>query len=56
MAQPPARRGFGTRLIEVSLARELGGQVQIEFQPTGVTCTFIIPLANDGRNMSGQAN
>lgn len=46
--QPPARRGFGTRLIEVSLARELGGQVQIAFEPHGVTCTFLVPLACAG--------
>ncbi|MFC1455148.1 PAS domain-containing protein [Microvirga arabica] len=35
----PTRRGFGTRLIERSLAQDLDGEVQIEFAPTGVVCT-----------------
>ena len=52
---PPARRGFGTRLIEVSLARELAGQVQIAFEPKGVTCTFVIPLANESRSAADNA-
>jgi PAS domain S-box-containing protein len=43
--QVPSRRGFGTRLIERSLAQELGGDVQIAFAPTGVVCTVNAPLA-----------
>ena len=35
----PARRGFGTRLIERSLAQELGGEVRIEFSSSGVICS-----------------
>ncbi len=42
--QPPTRRGFGTRLIERSLARELNGDVQIRFNPEGVLCTVDAPL------------
>lgn len=38
------RRGFGSRLIERSLAQDLGGNVQIAFAPTGVTCTVHAPL------------
>jgi two-component sensor histidine kinase len=37
---PPTRRGFGSRLIERSLAHDLGGQARIEFPPTGVVCTI----------------
>jgi PAS domain S-box-containing protein len=37
--QTPIRRGFGTRLIERSLAQEIGGEVKIEFDPSGVVCT-----------------
>jgi two-component sensor histidine kinase len=44
----PTRRGFGSRLIERSLAQDLGGQVRIDFAPTGVTCTVHAPLAFDG--------
>jgi two-component sensor histidine kinase len=41
----PARRGFGTRLIERSLADDLGGAVKIEFAPRGVVCVVDAPLA-----------
>jgi two-component sensor histidine kinase len=40
----PARRGFGTRLIERSLAEDLDGDVRIEFAPTGVVCSVDAPL------------
>ncbi|MBD2746225.1 PAS domain S-box protein [Microvirga sp. BT688] len=43
--QPPTRQGFGSRLIERSLARELNGDVQITFHPDGVLCTVDAPLA-----------
>ncbi|HEX2553347.1 MAG TPA: PAS domain S-box protein [Microvirga sp.] len=42
--QPPSRRGFGSRLIERSLAQDLGGAVRIDFAPTGVVCTLDAPL------------
>ncbi|MFC1455813.1 sensor histidine kinase [Microvirga arabica] len=41
---PPARRGFGTRLIERSLAQDLDGDVEITFAPTGVVCSVEAPL------------
>jgi two-component sensor histidine kinase len=40
----PARRGFGTRLIERSLAEDLNGEVRIDFASTGVVCTVDAPL------------
>lgn len=40
----PDRRGFGTRMIERGLAAELGGNVRIHFDPTGVICTVDAPL------------
>ncbi|WP_332769896.1 HWE histidine kinase domain-containing protein [Phenylobacterium sp.] len=36
---PPPRRGFGTRLIERGLARELNGSAHVAFPPEGVICT-----------------
>ncbi len=36
---PPPRRGFGTRLIERGLARELNGSARVTFAPQGVVCT-----------------
>ncbi|MFC1458182.1 sensor histidine kinase [Microvirga arabica] len=41
----PKRRGFGTRLIERSLAHDLGGTAQISFEPDGLRCTAHAPLA-----------
>jgi two-component sensor histidine kinase len=42
--QAPARRGFGTRLIERSLAQELNGKVRILFEPMGVVCIVDAPM------------
>jgi PAS domain S-box-containing protein len=36
----PNRRGFGTRLIERSLAGDLHGEAKIEFASTGLVCTI----------------
>jgi PAS domain S-box-containing protein len=41
----PARRGFGSRLIERGLAADLGGTARIGFEPTGVTCTIDASLS-----------
>jgi PAS domain S-box-containing protein len=41
---PPKRRGFGSRLIERSLASDLGGRVNIEFAASGVVCTLEAPF------------
>ncbi|KAA2234414.1 PAS domain S-box protein [Salinarimonas soli] len=42
--QAPSRRGFGSRLIEQGLARDLDGTVTIGFEPGGVVCTVEAPL------------
>jgi two-component sensor histidine kinase len=44
LVQPPQRRGFGTRLIERSLASDLQGDVTVDFAPTGVVCTIDAPM------------
>jgi two-component sensor histidine kinase len=41
----PRRRGFGSRLIERTLANDLDGQVEIAFAPAGVVCTVDAPVA-----------
>ena len=40
----PRRRGFGSRLIERNLARDLDGRVEIAFAETGVVCTVDAPI------------
>jgi PAS domain S-box-containing protein len=41
---PPRRKGFGMRLIENGLARELGGDVTVDFASQGLSCEFVLPL------------
>lgn len=41
---PPARRGFGSRMIEHGLAAELRGEARIDWRPEGVVCTIDAPL------------
>jgi PAS domain S-box-containing protein len=43
--QAPERRGFGSRLIERSLAQDLDGEVRIDFAAPGVVCTIDAPLS-----------
>ncbi|MGY2053123.1 CheR family methyltransferase [Methylobacterium sp. JK268] len=42
----PSRRGFGTELIERTLAYELGGSAVIDFRAGGLYCRIAVP-AND---------
>ena len=42
--QPPSRTGFGTKLLERAVARELGAQVQLQFLPRGVLCEIEAPI------------
>ncbi|PXA88177.1 histidine kinase, partial [Caulobacter sp. D4A] len=43
-AAAPARRGFGSRLIERSIGAELRGVVAIDYAETGLTCRFTVSL------------
>jgi two-component sensor histidine kinase len=40
----PTRRGFGSRLIEHSFVRQLRGEAELTFAPSGVVCVLDIPL------------
>jgi PAS domain S-box-containing protein len=40
----PVRKGFGSRLIEDGLARELGGEVRLDYAPSGVVCRIDMPV------------
>jgi two-component sensor histidine kinase len=42
--KPPTRKGFGSRLIERSLAQDLNGDVKIEYASSGLICTVDAPL------------
>lgn len=40
----PARRGFGSVLIEQAIPYELGGSASLDFAPRGVRCAIAFPL------------
>ncbi|MGH1590139.1 PAS domain-containing sensor histidine kinase [Methylobacterium phyllosphaerae] len=46
---PPKRKGFGSRLIERSLAGEFGAEVHLAYEPAGVRCTVVVPLDDSGQ-------
>lgn len=41
----PSRRGFGTRLVELGLAHELGAKTVLQYPPSGATCAIRLPLS-----------
>jgi PAS domain S-box-containing protein len=46
--RPPRHKGFGTRLIQRSLAHEFGGSADLAFDRAGVLCTIRVPLQENG--------
>jgi len=44
---PPARRGFGSELIEFSIAHEFGGNAALDYRPQGMSCLLTIPLRRE---------
>ena len=40
----PPCRGFGSRLIERTLAQDLNGEVAVSFEREGVVCAVAAPL------------
>ncbi len=49
----PAKRGFGSILIERSLSHALGGDATLEFAPSGVICEIRLPLAQREKGAYG---
>lgn len=52
---PPTRRGFGSRLLERGVARELGGRVTLDFDCDGVVCSIRVPQSERLRVVRGEA-
>lgn len=42
--QPPSHVGFGTKLAELSVVNQLGGTLEREWKPVGLTATARLPL------------
>ncbi len=41
---PPHRSGFGSLLVESELAKQLKGDVRIDYDPAGVICEIVMPF------------
>ena len=52
---PPSRRGFGSRLIEQTVAQQLNGDVSFSFEPEGLVCEFEIDLQAHDHETAGAA-
>ncbi len=44
----PTHRGFGSLLLEHTLARDLDGRVELSFEPSGAVCIIEMPLSEQG--------
>jgi two-component sensor histidine kinase len=45
VAGAPARRGFGSRLVEATIGSQLGGTVERRWEEAGLVCAMTAPLA-----------
>jgi PAS domain S-box-containing protein len=45
---PPARRGFGTRVVDATVSDQLGGRVHRSWLPEGLRCELILPESRIG--------
>lgn len=48
--EAPTRRGFGTKLIERCVERDLGGELDLAFEQQGLWCRMSIPLQGTAEN------
>ena len=55
MARAPARRGFGSRVVEATVRDQLGGKLDRQWQPTGLLCGIEIPLERGVITLPGAA-
>ena len=53
--RPPARQGFGSRLIRRSHSAEMGGTATIDYAPDGVVCVLEMPIRRTGPAESAPA-
>jgi len=43
---PPQRRGFGTVVMKEMAERSVGGRVELDYAPSGVTWSLTCPAAS----------
>ena len=49
----PVRRGFGGRMLDSTVRVQLGGQLRLAWEPTGLVCHIQVPLSPN-RKLAGQ--
>lgn len=52
IAEKPARRGFGSRLIEDVLAAELGGHAALDYRTSGLVFKVVAPVPDQDKTAS----
>jgi two-component sensor histidine kinase len=55
VAGAPARRGFGTRVVEATVRGQLGGAVERRWEPSGLVVEVAVPLARLEADAGGPA-
>jgi PAS domain S-box-containing protein len=48
----PERQGFGSKLIQRGLAQQLGGEIKLDFVPTGIRCVITFPISTMASDQS----
>jgi PAS domain S-box-containing protein len=43
---PPAKRGFGSQLVQRGLAADFNGEVEMRYEPDGLICVLTAPVAH----------
>jgi len=49
---PPARKGFGSRLIAASLKSDVGGEARVDYRPSGLVCVLTLSLPMTGKEQA----
>jgi PAS domain S-box-containing protein len=44
VVEPPSSQGFGTKIINASIRRQSGGDVQFDWPPQGLNCMLTVPF------------
>ncbi|WP_177218369.1 sensor histidine kinase [Caulobacter sp. UNC279MFTsu5.1] len=50
---PPARKGFGSRLIAATLKSDLAGEARIDYRPSGLVCVLTLSLRRTDEEEAG---
>jgi len=46
IAGPPARAGFGSRVLKATVEDQLGGQIDLAWEPEGIACRIEVALSS----------